>query len=250
MRIVGEPSTNLTQLQDRRVNYVGHGRLESAPETLSALHVISHELGHVNEFKNEAIREGADLQSIRVKINYELRDGRLVAVSGETQALSRKKKEDESLNPYSDGKKFQDLFQIQKTEKEEDTKKGKESEIASLDKIEKVRTKDLENKIRDLESKLESEKRAGSNPSNFKNETAEGKESFGTLTVDKSERAREIEQEKRRLEEEVRYLKVKEQLKETFSMLTDIRKSMISNVFGMIDFGNESKSGNVLDTFV
>lgn len=130
MRIDESPFSrmNVDLLKDRRVNYAGHGQLESAPESLSALHVISHELGHAAEFKNEAFREGRDVQSVQVKINYELRDGRMVAVSGETHAVTRpksKSEEDPALTPYSDGKSIKDLFQLKEDEDKNPIQKRK-----------------------------------------------------------------------------------------------------------------------------
>ncbi|EOQ89876.1 hypothetical protein LEP1GSC202_1670 [Leptospira yanagawae serovar Saopaulo str. Sao Paulo = ATCC 700523] len=228
---------NVDLQKDRRVNYVGHGRLESAPESLSALHVISHELGHAQEFKNEAYLKGREVQSVHVKINYELRDGRMVSVSGETEAVTRPKSksaEDPSLRPYSDGKSIQDLFQ----QKEEDKKETKDS---SFEKSERNNPKEiqkrsyeknLETKIKELETRLESEK------------------SKKSSDVASTERQKELESEKKRLEEEVRLLRIKEQLKETFALLTDFRKMMSSNLFGMINYQVDSRYGSTLDTFV
>ncbi|MBM9549103.1 hypothetical protein JWG40_18910 [Leptospira sp. 201903074] len=237
MRIDESPFNrmNVDLLKDRRVNYVGHGQLESSPESLSALHVISHELGHAAEFKNEAFQEGRDVQSVQVKINYELRDGRMVAVSGETQAVTRPKsnaEEDSTLTPYSDGKSIKDLFQL----KEEEDKKANAKEKTKLNPkelMQKSHEKELESKIKELETRLESEKTKKS-----------------SSDVQSAERLKEIESEKKRLEEEVRLIRVKEQLRETFALLTDFRKMMTSNLFGMMSIQTESNSGNYLDTFV
>ncbi|TGM64555.1 hypothetical protein EHQ94_18425 [Leptospira meyeri] len=236
MRIDESPFSrmNVDLLQDRRVNYVGHGQLESAPESLSALHVISHELGHAAEFKNQAFREGREVQSVQVKINYELRDGRMVAVSGETHAVTRphsQSEEDPALVPYSDGRSIKDLYQL----KEDEDKKSKSMEKSKSDPKEMVRKsheKDLESKIKELETRLETEKTKKSSD------------------VHSEERLKEIESEKKRLEEEIRLIRVKEQLKETFALLTDFRKMMTSNLFGMMNLQTESNVGNYLDTFV
>ncbi|PJZ71117.1 hypothetical protein CH373_00935 [Leptospira perolatii] len=89
---VGAPhNASLDMYRDRSVHYIGHGQLESSTESSSILHVISHELGHVAEFKNEAARDNADVRSIDVSIHYEMRNGKLVAVSGETKAVTVKK---------------------------------------------------------------------------------------------------------------------------------------------------------------
>ncbi|XDD47012.1 hypothetical protein AB3N60_02675 [Leptospira sp. WS39.C2] len=228
---------NVDLQRDRRVNYVGHGRLESAPESLSALHVISHELGHAQEFKNEAFREGREIQTLQVKINYELRDGRMVAVSGETHAVTKgnsKQEEDPSLKPYSDGKSAQDLFQ----QKVEEEKESKDNSLEGKDRNHpkeiqrRSYEKNLESKIKELETRLESEK------------------SKKTSDATSSERQKELESEKKRLEEEVRMIRIKEQLKETFALLTDFRKMMASNVFGMLNAQMDSRYGSTLDTFV
>ncbi|MDF3821216.1 hypothetical protein P3G55_15010 [Leptospira sp. 96542] len=221
--------------KDRSVGYIGHGRLESAPETMSALHVIAHELGHVTEFKNEAIREGRDIQTVQVKINYEIRDGRMVAVSGETRAVTRSKEKediDPSLVPYSDGKTIKDLFQ-----KKEEEKSKEDKSIITEKKNEAIRKEELETRIKNLDEKLDNEK-----------SKVETKQTSNNGL--KSEIEKEIEAEKSRLEEEVRYLKMKESLKENFELLSDFRKMMTSNLFGMVSFGNQTNSGSLLDTFV
>lgn len=237
MRIDESPFNrmNVDLLKDRRVNYVGHGQLESAPESLSALHVISHELGHASEFKNEAFREGREVQSVQVKINYELRDGRMVAVSGETHAVTRPKsqsEEDPTLTPYSDGKSIKDLFRLKEDEEKKNNTKEK-TKLNPKELMQKTHEKELETKIKELETRLESEKTKKSESD-----------------IHSAERLKEIESEKKRLEEEVRLLRVKEQLKETFALLTDFRKMMTSNLFGMMNLQTESNVGNYLDTFV
>lgn len=83
--------------RDMSVKYIGHGQLESAPQASSILHVISHELGHVAEFRNEAIRDSAEIRSLDVSIEYEMRDGKLVAVAGETRATTVKKRTIKSM---------------------------------------------------------------------------------------------------------------------------------------------------------
>jgi hypothetical protein len=83
-------------IHQNRVHYIGHGQLESSSENLSALHVISHELAHVAEFKSEARRLGMDISDVKVHIHYELRDGKLVAVAGETEAVYLPKKDKDS----------------------------------------------------------------------------------------------------------------------------------------------------------
>lgn len=89
-------SSIMERPKDSSVQYIGHGQLESSPQSMSVLHVISHELGHVAEFRNEAIRDKAELRSLEVSIHYEMRDGKLVAVAGETRATTVKKSEESS----------------------------------------------------------------------------------------------------------------------------------------------------------
>jgi|JI10StandDraft_1071094.scaffolds.fasta_scaffold234670_3 hypothetical protein len=227
-------------LADRRVSYVGHGRLESSPETLSPLHVIEHEMGHVQEFRGAAARSNSEVRDIRVKINYELRDGRMVAVSGETSATTQKRPESKSkdlnLEPYSDGKSFKDLYLNSQNDEKKDEK---EMKINPAKISEHEIKEDLESKIKELSVKLESEK---------SKVTAEGKDPKDT--TNKNDRTFEISREKQRLEEQVRILKMKEALKDSFDILTDIRSKMLSNVFGMMQVGNESKPGQFVNALI
>jgi hypothetical protein len=225
---------------DRRVSYVGHGQLESSPETMSPLHVIAHEMGHVQEFRGEAYRSGSEIRDIHVKINYEIRDGRMVAVSGETSATTQKRVEvkpkDTSLDPYSDGRSFKDLYA---NALEEDKKEGKDAKDNAFKITDREKKVELESKIKELAVKLESEN------TKEKVQTSDSKDD-----VQKSERTREISREKQRLEEEVRILRMKEALKESFDMLTDIREMMISNAMGIMQVGNETKKGQFVNTLI
>lgn len=78
-------------LEDSELHFRGHGKLESASESSSILHVISHELDHVAEFKAQSIRDQTEIRSIDMKIHFEFRDGRLVAVGGNTKMTSVEK---------------------------------------------------------------------------------------------------------------------------------------------------------------
>jgi hypothetical protein len=101
---------------DGSIHYRGHGKLESSPAGKSILHVISHELGHVSEFRSKALREGAEVRSVDVGIHYEIRDGRLVATGGETRVTSAVKKD-------SNESKFQsetDRYDVEPIPSEED----------------------------------------------------------------------------------------------------------------------------------
>lgn len=81
--------------RDEALHYIGHGQLESSPASTSVLHVISHELDHVAEFKSEAAKTNSDINSLDVKINYEFRNGKMVAVSGETSVAMTSKTENQ-----------------------------------------------------------------------------------------------------------------------------------------------------------
>ena len=77
----------LTPLNSEIV-YKGHGKIESASEGSSILHVISHELDHVAEFKAQAHRDEVEIRNIDMEIHFEFRNGRLVAVGGNTKMTS------------------------------------------------------------------------------------------------------------------------------------------------------------------
>ena len=102
---------------DNRLKYKGHGQIESATESSSIAHVMGHELTHVAEFRAEARREGSHVHSIDVKIDYEIRNGKLVAVSGETKALTYKKPE--ALN-FSQDEESEVLSMSQNSSEETD----------------------------------------------------------------------------------------------------------------------------------
>lgn len=87
------PGNKIQLGRDESLHYIGHGQLESAPASVSVLHVISHELGHVAEFRSEAMKDRAEIRSLNMKIHYEFRNGKLVAVAGETEAVTAQKSE-------------------------------------------------------------------------------------------------------------------------------------------------------------
>lgn len=68
------------------VFYKGHGLIERATPSNSVGHVLLHELRHLQEFQNEARVTGREVVNPRISIDYEFRDGKLVAVSGEARA--------------------------------------------------------------------------------------------------------------------------------------------------------------------
>ena len=73
-----------------RIDYIGHGMIESASPTTSVGHVALHEGRHLSDFEARARREGRVVLAKDVDIHTELRHGVLVAVSGRaTTILSR-----------------------------------------------------------------------------------------------------------------------------------------------------------------
>lgn len=106
--------------KNHNVHYIGHGQLESSSENFSTLHVISHEMNHVSEFKSEASKLNMDIANLEVHVHYELRNGKLVAVSGETEATYLPKNKDEvkdSYISYSNLNQETDSFKKEKTDK-------------------------------------------------------------------------------------------------------------------------------------
>lgn len=174
---------NKVQLgKDESLHYVGHGQLESAPASTSVLHVISHELGHVAEFRSEAMRDRAEIRSLNMKIHYEFRNGKLVAVAGETEAVTARKSEettrknetswDESSKkenvPKKEEKSYisssgledkekQILLEIRKIESELQTFEAKKK-VENEQRFDSVRKVELEERKRKLEMALNQEK--------------------------------------------------------------------------------------------
>jgi hypothetical protein len=70
-----------------RIDYVGHGMIESASPTTSVGHVALHEGRHLSDFEARARREGRVVLAKDVDIHTELRHGVLVAVSGKATAI-------------------------------------------------------------------------------------------------------------------------------------------------------------------
>ena len=78
---------NNQQIHNSKVYYQGHGVMESAASHDSISHVMGHELGHVGELKQEAFLLGGNLKYLDIELDYEFRDGKVVAVSGETTGI-------------------------------------------------------------------------------------------------------------------------------------------------------------------
>ncbi len=142
MKIGGEHKVQLGIPRDESLYYIGHGQLESAPASTSVLHVISHELGHVAEFKSEALRDRAEIRSLNMKIHYEFRNGKLVAVAGETEVVTAKKSE-ETLRKDTETSQQESLKEKDFPKKEETSKTKSED-----------REKQILSEIRRIESEL------------------------------------------------------------------------------------------------
>lgn len=87
-------SKNLPQM----IKYRGHSGMESASPATSTGHVVLHESKHIREFEAEAALEGKTVKNEQIRIQYEFRDGKLVAVSGEATALIADKKKNGILS--------------------------------------------------------------------------------------------------------------------------------------------------------
>ncbi|WCL49023.1 hypothetical protein [Leptospira sp. GIMC2001] len=253
------------------IGYIGHGKLESAPENFSILHVVSHELGHVQEFKNQAFRDNSDITEIRVKIDMEMKEnGKLVAVSGETSATTRSKPEksnsDSLFEPYKNQKpninkaeKKEESDLSEKTKNESDSKKDiKEWNLISRRDSLESRLKQLDTEIISLEAeslpKFSNNSNYAMNLSNSVNdsyrssgstESQSSKESNGDVQVS-SHRKENLIRERRRLEEEVRLLKMEEDTKKNFQLLIQSQRDNIESAF-RIGVSNGYKPGSLLD---
>lgn len=206
MKIGGEHKVQLGIPRDESLYYIGHGQLESAPASTSVLHVISHELGHVAEFKSEALRDRAEIRSLNMKIHYEFRNGKLVAVAGETEVVTAKKSE-ETLRKDIETSQQESLKEKDFPKKEETSKTKSED-----------REKQILSEIRRIESELKI----------F--ETKKDVEEKGFDSIRKTE----LEEKKRKLEMVLSQEKLKAVLKDTmdtFKELMDKQTRMSLKIF-------------------
>jgi hypothetical protein len=218
------------------IQYIGHGRLESSPENFSILHVVAHELSHVQEFKNEAFRENADIAEIRVKIDYEMKEnGKLVAVSGETSAVTKKRPDennDPSLEPYTHSPKNKEDASSKEIDPDKtvDSKKNiQELNLLTRQDNLNTRLKEIENKITSLDT----------SPHIINS-------SLDEKNIDV--RKQELLREKRKIEEDIRLLKIEETTKKNFQFLASSQKDLLKNAFLPIDKDNDLLLGGLLNT--
>ncbi|MCG6166358.1 hypothetical protein [Leptospira sanjuanensis] len=231
MRIGGEHRMQLGIPRDESLHYIGHGQLESSPASTSVLHVISHELGHVAEFRSEAMRDRAEIRSLDMKIHYEFRNGKLVAVSGETQAVTAKKSEESSRKNeiIQDNQKSAESAE---TSREKETRQKEEKADSS-----KIRLEDKEKQILSEIRKIESELKTFET----ENQGAEQEKGFD------STRKTELEERKRKLEMALNQEKLKsilEDTMETFQELTDKQTQMSLRI---LNANSSDKLGNLFD---
>ncbi|EMS86563.1 hypothetical protein [Leptospira noguchii] len=221
MKIGGEYRVQLGIPRDESLYYIGHGQLESAPASTSVLHVISHELGHVAEFKSEAIRDRAEIRSLNMKIHYEFRNGKLVAVAGETEVITAKKPEETSHK--SNEISQQDSWKEKDLPKKEETSKTKSED----------REKQILSEIRRIESELKI----------FETKKNGEKESD-------SIRKTELEEKKRKLEMVLSQEKLKTVLKDTMDTFRELMDKQTRMSLKIFNTNVSDKLGNFLDAKV
>ncbi len=234
------------------IHYIGHGRLESSPENFSILHVISHELSHVQEFKNEAFRSGKDVAEIRVKIDMEMKEnGKLIAVSGETEAVFGESGSDIWENSlYKPYEKQKPGF-ANKSKMEENSENDQEntdqnfldsnnpwlSQKQSPEDMQRISRKEyLEVRIKQLETEIQSLR-----------EKSESAQDWNPLVQVLDPRSKELEREKRKAEEELRLLQREEETRKNFQFLASVQKEMRNNslYLGILDKPTPSDRENL-----
>ncbi|ASV04906.1 hypothetical protein ACO2J1_04940 [Leptospira interrogans] len=219
MKIGGEHKVQLGIPRDESLYYIGHGQLESAPASTSVLHVISHELGHVTEFKSEALRDRAEIRSLNMKIHYEFRNGKLVAVAGETEVVTAKKSE-ETLRKDIETSQQESLKEKDFPKKEETSKTKSED-----------REKQILSEIRRIESELKI----------F--ETKRDVEEKGFDSIRKTE----LEEKKRKLEMVLSQEKLKAVLKDTMDTFKELMDKQTRMSLKIFNTNVSDKLGNFLD---
>lgn len=226
-----QSSSMMERPKDTSVKYIGHGQLESAPQASSVLHVISHELGHVAEFRNEAIRDNAELRSIDVSIEYELRDGKLVAVAGETRATTVKKAEEKKSNLSSLNEE-----EVGNTDKSVDQAKKKEA--ASRSNMISDKEWELMSELRDIDLELN---RLDKNQASSHDDPEKKSE-------DEARRHMELIEKKRKLEMALSQEKLKALLEETLKTIQELNQKQIQFA-GKVYYGDAiNAAGNLLET--
>ncbi|EMK00417.1 hypothetical protein AB3N61_16805 [Leptospira sp. WS58.C1] len=225
-----QSSSMLERPKDNSVKYIGHGQLESAPQASSVLHVISHELGHVAEFRNDAIRDNAELRSIDVSIEYELRDGKLVAVAGETRATTVKKAEKEKPNVSSLNEEGA------KSNNSADSTKNKEA--ASHSDLISDKEWELMSELREIDLEL----------NRLDKNQVSSHDNPERKSEDEARRHMELIERKRKLEMALSQEKLKALLEETLKTIQELNQKQLQFA-GKVYYGDAiSSAGNLLET--
>lgn len=210
---------------DETVYYVGHGKLEKSPASTSVMHVISHELDHVAEYKSKAVRDHLDIRSLDMKIDYELRNGKLVAVGGETTVTAEPIKETSKRAFPALREDMIDINAIKKTELPSDGLNMQESKLK--DKLEQIET----------EIDMSLKKTYYTNPY------------FKTSADIKDEiREQELRETKSRISLQLEELRNKEFIEKSRSLLAKIRALQNNFRESLVKLGLMQGSGRTLDT--
>ncbi len=225
-------SSLLERPKDTSVQYIGHGQLESSPQSTSVLHVISHELGHVAEFRNEAIRDRAEIRSLEVSIHYEMRDGKMVAVAGETRATTVKKPEKETS-------KTQELETSNSNSNEDKKPEANEAKNPGRSNMISDKEWELMSEMREIDLELNSLD---------KNEliSAEDPE---RKSGDEARKHMELIERKRKLEMALSQEKLKALLDETLQTIQELNEKQIQFAGKVYSGAGLETTGNFLESF-
>ncbi|MBK8399213.1 MAG: hypothetical protein IPL26_28725 [Leptospiraceae bacterium] len=235
MMTTGINSQNQSQLYSQKprendtIYYVGHGLLEKSPSSTSALHVISHELDHVAEFKSQAIRDRAEIRSLDIKIDYEYRNGKLVAVGGETSVTTAEPiKESNQTSKRAFPALREDTIDINSLKKVELPSDGLNMQESKLkEKLEQIET----------EIDLSLKKTFYSNP-NFKT----------AADIKDAAREQELRETKSRISLQLDELRNKEIVEKSRSFMTKIKELQNNFRDSLVKLGLMQGTGRTLDT--
>jgi chaperonin cofactor prefoldin len=237
MMTTGINSQNQSQLYSQKtrendtIYYIGHGLLEKSPSSTSVMHVISHELDHVAEFKSQAIRDRAEIRSLDLKVDYEYRNGKLVAVGGETSITTALPIQEESK--HTSRKAFpalrEDLIDINTLKKVELPSDGLNMQESKLkEKLEQIET----------EIDFSLKKTYYSDP-NFKT----------AADIKDAAREQELRETKSRISLQLEELRNKEIVEKSRSLMTKIKELQNNFRDSLVKLGLMQGTGRTLDTF-
>jgi len=211
--------------KDTSIQYIGHGQLEKSPASTSIMHVISHELDHVAEFKSQAIRDKAEIRNLDIKIDYEFRNGKLVAVGGETSVITEAKQQTSKRAVPALRDDAIDFNAVRKSENSNDGLTMQESKLK--EKLEQIET----------EIDLSLKKTYYSNP-NFKNPS----------DIKDEAREQELRETKSRISVQLDELRNKEFVEKSRSFMNTIMKLQSNFRDTLVKLGLMQATGHSLDT--